>query len=305
MRRRAAQANPGPKPNPKPKPKPNPNPKPNPKNKPNPNPNELRRAECARTAESLAAERGATELAARLEAQLEAQRGAVLQAAHEGQAPLLHALAEAEAERRRLCAHATAEQAERQAERRRLEQCAAVLRERLEAAEQSNAQLAQGLQHERAESEALRQRWRGRWRGRWIGGWPLRSREVGPLTLGPAQAQAQGARGVQRRSDRLYLLTYLSLRRQQLASKAIALHGLEEAARRMEAELRGHGLLPEGQSVVDGTAPLYYLTAPPPESTPAFRYSCLGQERYLQRYVPLPAVPASPPRHLDLAPGDA
>ena len=70
----------------------------------------------------------------------------------------------------------------------------------------------------------------------------------------------------------------------------------------MEAELRGHGLLPEGQSVVDGTAPLYYLTAPPPESAPAFRYSCLGQERYLQRYVPLPAVPASPPRHLDLAP---
>ena len=71
----------------------------------------------------------------------------------------------------------------------------------------------------------------------------------------------------------------------------------------MEAELRGHGLLPEGQSVVDGTAPLYYLTAPPPESTPAFRYSCLGQERYLQRYVPLPAVPASPP--LDLAPAEA
>ena len=89
----------------------------------------------------------------------------MLQAAHEGQAPLLHALAEAEAERRRLCAHATAEQAERQAERRRLEQCAAALRERLEAAEGSNAQLAQGLQHERAESEALRQRWRGRWRG--------------------------------------------------------------------------------------------------------------------------------------------
>jgi len=108
---------------------------------------------------------------------------------------------------------------------------------------------------------------------------------------------------VQRRSDHLYLR--ISLRRQQLASKAIALHGLEEAARRMEAELRGRGLLPEGQSVVDGTAPLYYLTAPPPESTPAFRYSCLGQERYLQRYVPLPAVPASPPRHLDLAPGDA
>ena len=73
----------------------------------------------------------------------------------------------------------------------------------------------------------------------------------------------------------------------------------------MEAELRGHGLLPEGQSVVDGTAPLYYLTAPPPESTPAFRYSCLGQERYLQRYVPLPAVPASPPRHLDLGTGPA
>ena len=103
----------------------------------------------------------------------------------------------------------------------------------------------------------------------------------------------------------VYTYVSLSLRRQQLASKAIALHGLEEAARRMEAELRGHGLLPEGQSVVDGTAPLYYLTAPPPESTPAFRYSCLGQERYLQRYVPLPAVPASPPRHLDLAPADA
>ena len=104
-----------------------------------------------------------------------------------------------------------------------------------------------------------------------------------------------------RRSDHLY--SRISLRRQQLSSKAIALHGLEEAARRMEAELRGHGLLPEGQSVVDGTAPLYYLTAPPPESAPAFRYSCLGQERYLQRYVPLPAVPASPP--LDLAPADA
>ena len=94
-------------------------------------------------------------------------------------------------------------------------------------------------------------------------------------------------------------------RRQQLCSKSIALHGLEEAARRMEAELRGHGLLPEGQSVVDGTAPLYYLTAPPPENTPPFSYSCLGQERYLQRYVPLPAAPASPPRHLvGLAPGD-
>tara|TARA_B100000795_G_scaffold27807_1_gene18476 strand:+ start:602 stop:847 length:246 start_codon:yes stop_codon:yes gene_type:complete len=81
----------------------------------------------------------------------------VLQAAHEGQAPLLQALAEAEAERRRLCAHATAEQADRQAERGRLEQCAAALRARVTAAEQSNAQLAHGLQEERAESEALRQ----------------------------------------------------------------------------------------------------------------------------------------------------
>ena len=81
----------------------------------------------------------------------------MLQAAHEGQAPLLQALAEAEAERRRLCAHATAEQADRQAERGRLEQCAAALRARVTAAEQSNAQLAHGLQEERAESEALRQ----------------------------------------------------------------------------------------------------------------------------------------------------
>ena len=66
----------------------------------------------------------------------------------------------------------------------------------------------------------------------------------------------------------------------------------------MEAELRGHGLLPDGQSVVDGTAPLYYLTSLPPGSTPGFSYSCLGQERYLQRYVPLPA---SPPQALPSA----
>ena len=124
----------------------------------------------------------------------------MLQAAHEGQAPLLQALAEAEAERRRLCAHATAEQADRQArpsptrtvtpiltltlaltptptptptpplplplqaERGRLEQCAAALRARVTAAEQSNAQLAHGLHAERAQSEALRQM------DRWIDG---------------------------------------------------------------------------------------------------------------------------------------
>ena len=43
-----------------------------------------------------------------------------------------------------------------QAERGRLEQCAAALRARVAAAEQSNAQLAHGLEEERAESEALR-----------------------------------------------------------------------------------------------------------------------------------------------------
>ena len=133
---------------------------------------------------------------------MDEERGAVLQAAHEGQAPLLQALAEAEAERRRLCAHATAEQADRQArpsptrtvtpililtltlaltptptptptpplplplqaERGRLEQCAAALRARVTAAEQSNAQLAHGLHAERAQSEALRQM------DRWIDG---------------------------------------------------------------------------------------------------------------------------------------
>ena len=118
---------------------------------------------------------------------------------------------------------------------------------------------------------------------------PMRFRYAGPLSTPGAN----------------YLISSYH-RRQQLCSKSIALHGLEEAARRMEAELRGHGLLPEGQSLVDGTAPLYYLTAPPPESAPPFSYSCLGQERYLQRYVPLPAAPApSPPRHLGLAPGDS
>ena len=45
----------------------------------------------------------------------------------------------------------------------------------------------------------------------------------------------------------------------------------------MEGELHRHGLLPDGQSVVDGTAPAYYL-APPPE---VFSYSCLEQPRQI------------------------
>ena len=60
---------------------------------------------------------------------------------------------------------------------------------------------------------------------------------------------------------------------------------VEQAARRMEGELQDHGLLPAGQSLVDGTAPLWYLT--PTEARPVFSYSSLRQ----LHHIPLPESP--------------
>ena len=70
--------------------------------------------------------------------------------------------------------------------------------------------------------------------------------------------------------------------RQLLAAKVIDVHGVEEAARRMETELHGHGLLPAGQSILDGTAPAYYLEP----AAPVFNYSCLERPRQ----IPLPVA---------------
>ena len=91
--------------------------------------------------------------------------------------------------------------------------------------------------------------------------------------------------------------------RDQLALSAIDAYGAEEAARRMEAQLRGRGLLEPSQSVLGATAPSCYLTprgatqhAQPSAVDAAvhtprqlYRYSCLQRPQH----VPLPA---SPPR---------
>tara|TARA_B110001452_G_scaffold262740_1_gene263168 strand:- start:520 stop:1782 length:1263 start_codon:yes stop_codon:yes gene_type:complete len=101
--------------------------------------------------------------------------------------------------------------------------------------------------------------------------------------------------------------------RDHLALQAIDAFGVEEAARRMEAELKGRGLLAASQSVLDATAPSCYLMTPrtwgahheahaQPSTvgvtataaavgTPLqlYRYSCLQRPQH----VPLPA---SPPR---------